>query len=336
MHDDQHEQHGEATGDFDRTGRWLVAGWPGMGQVAAGAVAHLVQTLDVEPAGLVPEGEFFERDHVEVAGGVVRPGRLPRNMFFALEHPGDGPDLQLFLGERQPDSGGDLLCRRVMDMARVRGVDRVITFAASASTRDPALEPRVFAAVTDPGLLPAIREAGATPLKAGRIGGLNGVLLAAAAERDIPALCLLADVPAFAPAVPNPRAIAAVLEVFGRLADLEIDLGPLRAHAARIDPQLHAMHQQFLAQGGEGEDEFGGDDESDFLEGEHDLKPHLASEEEPEPVEIDPATRRRIEDLFEATRSDRSRARDLKEELDRLGLFDEYEDRFLDLFRNQG
>lgn len=331
MTDDPTHEH-----DSDRH-RWLVAGWPGMGQVAAGAVAHLVQTLDVEPAGLVPEGEFFERDHVEVAGGVVRPGRLPRNMFFSLEHTGDGPDLQLFLGERQPDSGGDLLCKRIMDVARVRGVERVVSFAASASTRDPSLQPRVFAAVTDPGLLPIVREAGALPLKAGRIGGLNGVLLAAAAERSIPGICLLADVPAFAPAVPNPRAISAVLEVFSRLADLEVDLDVLRAHAERLDPQLSAMHQQFLAQGGDGDEEFLIDDESELYEGDHDLQPHAGDEPDgDEPNEIDPKTRKRIEELFEATRSDRSRADDLKEELDRLGLFGEYEDRFLDLFRNSG
>ena len=41
----------------------------------------------------------------------------------------------------------------------------------------------------------------------------------------------------------------------------------------------------------------------------------------------------RIEQLFERAAADRSRAYELKNELDRLGVFKDYEDRFLDLFR---
>ena len=43
--------------------------------------------------------------------------------------------------------------------------------------------------------------------------------------------------------------------------------------------------------------------------------------------------KQRIEQLFEQSVQDRSRAFELKSELDRLGVFKDYEDRFLDLFR---
>ena len=43
-----------------------------------------------------------------------------------------------------------------------------------------------------------------------------------------------------------------------------------------------------------------------------------------------------IESLFEIARADRSRAFELKRELDRLDVFREYEDRFLDLFKQDG
>jgi hypothetical protein len=45
--------------------------------------------------------------------------------------------------------------------------------------------------------------------------------------------------------------------------------------------------------------------------------------------------RQRIEGLFGQAAKDRSKAFELKQELDRLGLFKEYEDRFLDLFKTQ-
>ncbi len=41
----------------------------------------------------------------------------------------------------------------------------------------------------------------------------------------------------------------------------------------------------------------------------------------------------RIEGLFDQAEKDRSKAFELKQELDRLGVFKEYEDRFLDLFK---
>jgi hypothetical protein len=43
--------------------------------------------------------------------------------------------------------------------------------------------------------------------------------------------------------------------------------------------------------------------------------------------------RRRIEELFAQAKEDRATAYELKRELDKLGVFREYEDRFLDLFK---
>ena len=42
---------------------------------------------------------------------------------------------------------------------------------------------------------------------------------------------------------------------------------------------------------------------------------------------------KRIEILFEEAKTDRSKAYELKSELDRLNVFADYEERFLDLFR---
>ena len=55
------------------------------------------------------------------------------------------------------------------------------------------------------------------------------------------------------------------------------------------------------------------------------------SEDEPHP--LDAKARRRIEALFAKAGQDISKAMELKRELDRLGVFKTYEDRFLDLFK---
>lgn len=54
-------------------------------------------------------------------------------------------------------------------------------------------------------------------------------------------------------------------------------------------------------------------------------------------VEVpNPATLQKIEGLFRKASQDRTKAVELKQELDRLGVFKQYEDQFLDLFRHGG
>jgi hypothetical protein len=56
----------------------------------------------------------------------------------------------------------------------------------------------------------------------------------------------------------------------------------------------------------------------------------------PEPAEeerLPTPDPQRIDKLFEQAAKDRAKAFELKQELDRLGVFKEYEDRFLDLFK---
>jgi uncharacterized protein len=56
-------------------------------------------------------------------------------------------------------------------------------------------------------------------------------------------------------------------------------------------------------------------------------------EEEPK---LSPKDEQKVERLFDLSRRDRSKAYELKRELDRLDVFKDYEDRFLDLFKTAG
>jgi hypothetical protein len=58
----------------------------------------------------------------------------------------------------------------------------------------------------------------------------------------------------------------------------------------------------------------------------------------PKPAEeprLSQVEEQRIDELFEEAKTDRSKAHELKHELDRLDVFKDYEDRFLDLFKQQ-
>jgi len=316
---------------------WLVAVWPGMGSVAAVAGSFLIDELKPQPAGSIPEREFFSVNHVDVHQGIARSGALPRSMFFVWRDPRGRHDLVLFMAEAQPPiDRGYAMCHRILDFAMEHGVQRVVTFAAMGTQLHPEAVPRVFGAVTVPELLPHLRGAGVTALQEGRVGGLNGALLAAAAECGIEAVCLLGEMPFFAASVVNPRSSARVLEAFKAMAGVEIDLTRLHGLADQVEPRVLELYEQVKAQASQLAEQglavFEGGDEIDETGDE----PAGGDEpDQPSPT-LDRETQRRIETLFDAASADRARAFELKSELDRLGVFDEFEDRFLDLFRRAG
>ena len=65
---------------------WLVAAWPGIGNVAVGAAAYLVDQLDATMVHQLPAAEFFEANHIEVEQGVARPATMPRSMIGAATY----------------------------------------------------------------------------------------------------------------------------------------------------------------------------------------------------------------------------------------------------------
>ena len=316
----------------------MIAAWPGMGNVAVGAAGYLVVKLRARLIHELHMRDLFEVPHIEVSQGLVQAGRMPRNMFFEWKNPNHGSDLLIFLGEAQPVVGGYGLCHKLLDYAVQKGVSRVFTFAAMASQLHPANQPRVFGVATEASLLQKLKSLDVQILKEGQISGLNGVLLAAAAERNISGISLLGELPYFAAAVPNPKASQAVLEIFTKMSSITVDFTELREQAKAVEQGLLELLEKLQENARQqGEESFSLPEFAQSAEEEDESEETTAPETAAEPAKgqpsIDYATRRRIDMLFEAAHKDRSRAVHLKQELDRLGVFSQYEDRFLDLFR---
>ncbi|GIW73013.1 MAG: hypothetical protein KatS3mg102_2555 [Planctomycetota bacterium] len=316
---------------------WLVAAWPGMGNVAIGAAAYLVESLGAVRLAELPPGDYFDLKRIEVKGGIVQSARLPRSTFYGWRDPRGRRDLVVFVGEAQPSERGYEFCSQLMGMAAEYGIERVFTFAAMATPIHPSAEPRVFAVATHPRLLDEVRRERVHVLNEGEITGLNGVLLASALERGVGGVCLLGELPFFAIGVPNPKASLAVLRVFQSLAGLSLELREMEQQAAAVERGLLSLLERMnrAAQArAAGEEEEAGFSVPGFAAGAEEEEQSAESEpaEQPQP-QLDARARRRIEQLFERARQDRTKALELKHELDRLGVFKQYEDRFLDLFK---
>jgi proteasome assembly chaperone (PAC2) family protein len=302
---------------------WLVAVWPGMGHVAISAGYYMVTKLEMHILAELSAHELFDVEHVEVKGGLIRTGRLPRSRFFVWRDPLGNHDIVVFIGEAQPPKGRYAFCHRLIEFARQLGVERVYTFAAMATPMHPEHAARVFVAATDEESLAELKRMELEVLEDGQIGGLNGVLLGVAAESQLRGACLLGEMPHIFAQLPFPKASLAVLEAFSSIADIAIDLTELSEQAKEGEQKLSELLEK--VEEAIGQQQSAGEEESAEFE---------PSTEEGEGLA--PEDRDRIEQLFRQSRKDRSKAYELKRELDRLELYKEYEDRFLDLFQKPG
>ena len=117
--------------------------------------------------------------------------------------------------------------------------------------------------------------------------------------------------------LPFPKASEAILRAFTAMTGTRLDFTELSRQVEAMDRQLGELLEQV-------EQSYG----SQFAGEEEEFRPEPVEEER-----LTPQDQRRIETLFENSAGDRSQAFELKQELDRLGVFKEYEDRFLDLFK---
>lgn len=297
---------------------WLVAVWPGMGAVSISAGYYLMAKLGMHLLTEFPAIEFFDLDHVEVKRGLIFTGRLPRSRLFLWSDPKEKHDLIVFIGEAQPPTNRNAFCSKLMSHVKKLGVEHVFTFAAMGTQMRPEHESRVFGAAIDRESLNEFKRLGMEILDEGKISGLNGAFLGIAAESGMRGGCLLGEISQVFLQFPFPKASLAVLEAFTSMADITLDLKELHEQAHQTEEAYEKILQSIEESEEEGEEEA------------------MAETSFPEPEAkplISPHDEQRLEELFALARTDRSKAYQLKRELDRLKLFHEYEDRFLDLFK---
>jgi uncharacterized protein len=288
----------------------LLAAWPGMGNVGLITMAYLRHILDARRCAEIDMGPFFIPDSIVVKDGVAQLPRLPSSVF----HYHRDPDLIIFESGAQV-SGHDAIAvtKEILSLAQRFGVKRIITAAAFAQSMSYQDESAVLVACTAPKLLAEMADEGITPMPDGYIAGLNGLMLGVAGARAIESACFLGTIPLYATNLTYPKASLAIVRVLKRLFDMDFELTDLENDSHSMDRQLATIEERIRKIFPSMEEH---DEEIKDLD--HEKVPHHIME--------------RIERLFQVVERDRSRAPELKAELDRWNLFELYENRFLDLF----
>jgi len=227
---------------------FMLAAWPGMGGVAIIAARYLTEKWGAKEFGsIAPEG-FFDLSGVLIEDNTVRDLEFPENKFYLSRSRGRR-DWIIFIGEAQPLMNGYRLANLVLDVAQKFGVKRLYTFAAAPTHIYHTKKPRVLAVATMPKLIRGLEKYDVTLLKQGSISGLNGLLLGAAKQRNIPGICLLGEIPIYTTHIANPRSAKAVLQVLAQMSNLEIDLTDIdrwvKETGEEIEEKIYQLKESF-------------------------------------------------------------------------------------------
>ena len=301
----------------------LVAAWPGMGNVAYGAAMYLKESLKADKFAEISSENIFYRTGIQIANGIVEIPELPKSEFFYYKNKSGEKDLIIFIGESQPVMEREYeLAQKVVELAVHYKVVEIITFAATPVNITHHAKPGVLGVSTRADMLKKLPLYGVKEMSAGHIGGLNGLLLGVGKDEGLDGTCFLGEIPFYTAKIENPKSSLAVLKVFSNYIGIDFDLSSLAQMAKFVEEEIDRVSkstkQTLFSE--ESAKETGEEQETREEAG---VKNH---------DRIPPEARNKIEQLFQLAEGDISKAGELKKELDRWGIFQEYEDRFLDLF----
>ncbi len=296
----------------------MIAGWPGMGNVALGAVDFLRRKLNCEKFAEVDISDVFTHDYVEVENGVTFKAPPPMNSFYYRKN----PDIILFESNIQLRSkDGENFLNLILSFAKEMKVRMIMTGAAFPQLNQTFEDPSVVYAVANSEYLRNLLydKYKIRIMEGGHIRGMNGLIIGYARDWDIDAACFLATMPQFAIEIPNPKASKAVVLTMSKIIGITIDTYELDMQIESLEKEFKSLKEKF----------------SQFVKRpqEPEAIPEEKETETYEEEDVPKEVIERIEKLFEEAKKDRSKAYILKKELDKWNLFKKYEDRFLDLFK---
>ncbi|MCX7726516.1 MAG: PAC2 family protein [Chitinispirillaceae bacterium] len=290
----------------------VIAAWPGMGNVGLITVDYLRRKLDAKVFGEIDMAPFFIPDSIVVKDGIAQLPELPSSVFYYVKN----PDVIIFESNAQvAGREGIMIIKMILDVLGNFSIKHLFTFAAFAKPMSHAEDSEVLAACNSSAMLEWVTQFGVSPMPDGFIAGLNGLLLGVAATKEIEAACLLGTIPPYAASLNYPKASLELVRCFKDMTSLAIDTTELEEGVQSMEQQFDTIEERIR----------------EFL-------PNLNKEEEEEIAEVEEEkvphyVMEKIEKLFQEAAKDREKAAELKKELDRWNLFELYENRFLDLFK---
>ncbi len=208
----------------------LVAGfegWNDAGDAASDAAGWLTERFGATRIARIDPEEHFDfqtrRPDVELDAGVTRRIKWPANECFAVRIERGERDLVVLRGI-EPSYRWRSFCRAVLTVAAETRCEMVVTLGALLADIPHTRPAAITGAATDPEL---VERLGLTRSRYEGPTGIVGVLHDACRGAGVASVSLWAPVPHYVAAPPNPVATRALLDRFGELVGVPLELGDL-------------------------------------------------------------------------------------------------------------
>ncbi|HPZ10330.1 MAG TPA: PAC2 family protein [Candidatus Eremiobacteraeota bacterium] len=299
----------------------ILAGWPGMGAVATQAVDYIRRKLNMKLFAEIEPHASTPPNTVIVSQGISYfPKKSRVFLFYSKEY-----DLIVCEAEEQFTGNAALkVVQNLLEITEKVNVSRIYTGAAFVRHMHYKEDPEIYVVSNSKKLRDwLVREKELNILNQGQISGLNGSILGFAYEKNIEGACFLATIPIYSINFPNPKASMAIVKIWQKLIGFNLDFMDLHIAISKADKTFEIIEEQLKKM-------TLGDHTDEQIESIDENEEFPQTENAPVPYDIIEG----IEELFTKAQKDKTIAHKLKEDLDRWNLFKEYEDRFLDLFRD--
>ena len=318
----------------------LFAGWPEPGNIALNAINYIVQQVNPPVIDTISV-KNMSSPVLLVKDSVGKLRYAPVCRFFQLKRESAYPDIYFFTGSVQFEDERDIkIANRVVKFISEKKINLVVTSSALPLSSPPdSSTPPIIGISNNVLYAKAILGSLAIPrIRNVELHGLNGGFLGIANEHDIPAICLTVPIPPYIPNnfayIPGANIVA---KNFCHLANFNIDFFDFDRDMAQFNFRMQKMQKDFsvffehiqetfknMGVKIEGFSERTEDEQSEGAGG------HTGHKR------IPPEVFRKIENLFDEVKKDKTKAMWLKNLLDEWGLFERYEDQFLQMFEKKG
>ncbi|MCS7227396.1 MAG: PAC2 family protein [Endomicrobia bacterium] len=317
----------------------VLCSWPGAGMVGRYVINYLVSQLNPVVYAEVDLQEYVIIHNVVVENGLIySPSYMKEKIFYVREA---HTDFLFFFSDFQPAVNNMVkLATDFLDFLQRLNVQYILTFNGLPSNILHTDIPKVYLAYTFPSK--QIKNIITQPLEklsSGVIEGMNGIILSTAKEFGIDGICLLAEVPFYTIEMYNPQCAKVLLNYLEQMFGFNIDYSKvmqdillldehLRTTFSDINRKAQRLFSQMHPQDGFTEDM---DKRKDIIDSNisgitfEELKKKLK-------FSLPMSAKNKINELFKLASENIEYAKQLKEELDRWGVYKEYEDKFLSLF----
>lgn len=317
----------------------LFCSWPTFGIIGRYIINYLISELHPTVYAEVDLQGYTVPNNAIVENGIIYSLPVIKDKVYYLKR--DPEDLLFFCSDFEPSQSYlTKFATDFLSFLNQTNLATVITFAGIPTNILHLDTPKIYYATTSSlKAIPYFSKLNLQKLSFGIVEGMNGVILSTAKELGIDGICLFVEIPFYTVDMYNPQCAIKILTLLDELFSFELTYDKVYKDIKLLDERLRTTFSDLNLKAQQLFSQFEQDKQKsknrqkiiEDIEGNisgitfEELKKRLK-------FSLPQSAKNKINELFKLASENIEYAKQLKEELDRWGVYKEYEDKFLALF----